>query len=65
MNLAFFRNPTRQIGGAECAVPENETKSQGWKMQDLENDGLNWWKMMDQITRLESAYTFVVMHLAV
>jgi len=32
------------------------TKSQGWKMQNLENDELNRWKMTDQITRLENAY---------
>jgi len=52
-----------QISGLENARPgKRRTKSQGWKMQDLENDGPNRWKMTDHyrdqiaILVLENAY---------
>ena len=56
---------TDQISGLENAGPGKlRTKLQGWKMQDLENDGPNLragkcktWKMADQITGLENAGT--------
>ena len=40
---------THRIGGAEFAGPENDgpKKIKDWKMQDLENDGTNRWKMTD------------------
>jgi len=36
-------------GGAEFAGPENDgpKKIKDWKMQDLENEGTNRWKMTD------------------
>jgi len=46
---------TDQISGLENARPGKwRTKSQGWKMQDLENDGPKRWKMTDQIAGLEN-----------
>jgi len=46
----------------KCRTWKWRTKSQGWKMQDLENDGPNrragkckTWKMTDQIAGLENA----------
>ena len=52
------------MGGAEFAGPENDgpKKIKDWKMQDLENDGPNRWKMTDHysdqiaILVLENAY---------
>ena len=48
-HCSLYAAKTAKYSGAEFAGPKNDgpKKIKDWKMQDLENDGPNRWKMTD------------------